>query len=155
MKRNILLIITSLILVGCHTDVVYTEFHSMPKEGWEMNNVLTYKPEITDTTQSYNLQVVLRHDETYSYQNIWMFVDIEKGEQQLLRDTIECMLANDRGEWIGNGMSVKELPMMYRENYRFTEAGEYTIKVQQGMRDTTLVGVKEVGVKIEMNEGEE
>jgi gliding motility-associated lipoprotein GldH len=65
-----------------------------------------------------------------------------------LTDTIEFYLANDRGEWLGGGLTVKELPLLYRENHQFANSGTYRLTLQQGMREETLKGVTEVGVQI-------
>ena len=83
---------------------------------------------------------------------MWLFVGVEKDSTVILTDTIEFFLANDRGEWLGGGLTVKELPLMYREKYQFANSGTYHITLQQGMREDALRGVTEVGVKISSKE---
>jgi gliding motility-associated lipoprotein GldH len=61
-------------------------------------------------------------------------------------------LANDRGEWLGSGLTIHELPLLYDDNFRFATNGEYHIAITQGMRSDTLMGIKEIGVKIIQNE---
>jgi gliding motility-associated lipoprotein GldH len=152
MKRNILILIVSLLLVGCQGDIVYTVFKSLPNVGWEADSSLCYQPVITDSVADYQMLITIRHTDAYPYQNLWLFVDIEQDSLLLTRDTIECYMANERGEWLGGGLTVHELPLLYSENYRFANSGEYQISITQGMREDTLVGIKEVGVKIIRNE---
>lgn len=152
MKRNILILIVSLLLVGCQGDIVYTVFKSLPNVGWEADSSLCYQPVITDSVADYQMLITIRHTDVYPYQNLWLFVDIEQDSLLLTRDTIECYMANERGEWLGGGLTVHELPLLYSENYQFSNSGEYQISITQGMREDTLVGIKEVGVKIIRNE---
>jgi gliding motility-associated lipoprotein GldH len=96
--------------------------------------------------------ITIRNTDAYPYQNLWLFVDIEKDSVSLRRDTIECYMANERGEWLGGGLSIHELPLLYSDSYQFANSGEYNISITQGMREDTLIGIKEVGVKIIRNE---
>lgn len=152
MKRNILILIVSLLLVGCQGDIVYTTFKSLPLVGWEADSSLCYNPVITDSVADYQMLITIRHTDAYPYQNLWLFVDIEKDSIQITRDTIECYMANERGEWLGGGLTVRELPLLYSADYQFASSGEYHISITQGMRNDTLIGIKEVGVKIIRNE---
>jgi gliding motility-associated lipoprotein GldH len=151
MKKNLLIILGSIFLVACQRDVVYTEFQSLPLRGWEADSVLHFTPSITDTTTDYQMQITVRHTDAYPYQNLWLFVDISKDSVLLTKDTIECTLANERGAWYGKGLTIHELPLLYDDQYRFANSGEYQISIQQGMRNDTLSGIKELGVKIISN----
>ena len=79
-----------------------------------------------------------------------MFVDIKQDSVLLRRDTIEAQIANARGEWYGKGMSEYTLPIIYLENTRLPQ-GEYSIGIQQGMREESLRGVSKVGLKLVKN----
>lgn len=152
MKRNLVIAIVSLLLTACGGNVVYTEFKSLPVKGWEADSLLVFEPTINDTLTDYEMQITIRHTDAYPYQNMWLFVGVEKDSTVILTDTIEFFLANDRGEWLGGGLTVKELPLMYREKYQFANSGTYHITLQQGMREDALRGVTEVGVKISSKE---
>ena len=152
MKRNLLIVIISILLVSCQDNVVYTAFKTLPLMGWEADSSLCYNPTITDSTAVYQMQITVRHTDAYPFQNLWLFVDINKDTLNIIRDTIECYLANDRGEWLGSGLTIHELPLLYDDNFRFATNGEYHIAITQGMRSDTLMGIKEIGVKIIQNE---
>ena len=74
MKRNILILIVSLLLVGCQGDIVYTVFKSLPNVGWESDSSLCYQPVITDSVADYQMLITIRHTDVYPYQNLWLFV---------------------------------------------------------------------------------
>ena len=58
-------------------------------------------------------------------------------------------LANDRGEWLGNGKNgLIEMPVLYEEEWHYPAAGEHSITLQHGMREEALRGVVSVGVEV-------
>ena len=89
MRKNILILIASLLLVGCQGDIIYTAFKTLPNTGWEADSGLCYQPVITDSIIDCQLQITIRHTDAYQYQNLWLFVDIERDSLLLTRDTIE------------------------------------------------------------------
>jgi gliding motility-associated lipoprotein GldH len=153
MKRNLLIILCSVLLAGCQRGVIYTQFVELPQSGWDAQQAITFTPTITDTITDYQLQLTLRHNDRYPYQNMWMFVEIIQ-DSLLVQpiDTIECYLANERGEWQGGGICQYELPMIYDNNYRFKNSGTYHISIKQGMRSEQLQGITAIGIKIISNE---
>ncbi len=152
MKKNLVIILCSILLASCQREVVYTQFVELPLQGWDSKKTITFTPTIIDTLTDYQLQFILRHNDQYPYQNMWMFIGIKHDSTFILTDTIECYLANERGEWLGGGISQYELPMIYENNYRFERSGIYHITIEQGMRIEQLVGITSIGVKIISNE---
>lgn len=178
MKRGIIgiIVLSSLFtaLTACDRNTVYSEFHSVPLREWYVDSVLTYRFDIADTLSTYQVLIYVRHTQQYPYQNMWLFVDWDKKEQGLYmqsdstdsvldsvcaniqtteQDTIEFYLANDRGEWLGNGKNgLTEMPVLYEENYRFSHSGEQVVRIAHGMREEPLRGISDVGIVVKRNE---
>ena len=125
MKKVLLLAISSLLLVACQQNVVFTEYESLPADGWNMDSVVVFHPTIEDSIGNYQMLISIRHTDRYPYQNMWMFVDVKQDSVLLRRDTIEAQMANARGEWYGKGLSEHTLPIIYLENITLPK-GEYT-----------------------------
>ena len=149
MIRSLLILIVSLLaLSSCQQSVVYSDFISLPAQGWHQDSVLSYDISVADSTADYGIQIIVRHTNEYPYQNLWLFVDEYAGEQHIHRDTIEAMLADDYGRWIAGGINTYELPLQYATSYRFASASLNRITIQQGMRTEQLRGISDVGVKV-------
>ena len=68
-------------------------------------------------------------------------------------DTIECILAYPDGRWVGNGSgSMRNSKILLNDRLRFPLAGDYRFEIEQAMRDTTLEGIADVGLRFEKNE---
>jgi gliding motility-associated lipoprotein GldH len=66
------------------------------------------------------------------------------------RDTIECMLAAKNGKWLGKGSGrYRDNRIWIRDNIRFPRKGEYTLRLNQAMREDVLVGISEAGIRLE------
>ena len=150
--RTIWFILLTRVLLcsACHERVVYTTFHSLPLEGWHQDSALTYTAEITDSIAQYDMLIVVRHNEEYPYQNLWLFTRSTAPDSTIAIDTLECFLADNSGKWINQSLlSTHEMPLLYMSNIRFPKIGTYTFDVVHGMRDSVLYGISQIGISIE------
>lgn len=152
MRHTIFIIpLVVLLLTSCQRMAVYSDFHSLPPHGWHEDSILTYTMNDLDTSATYEIQILLRHTSQYPYQNLWLFVDEYAGNMHIQRDTIEAMLADDYGRWLGNGINRYALPLMYEADYHFISKDNSRLTIQQGMRTEWLTGITDVGIKVIKN----
>lgn len=145
-----------LFLVSCDKERVYDEYKSLPNE-WHRDSVVSFQLEAPDTLNNYNLFINLRNNSDYKYSNLYIITEINFPYGKVISDTLQYEMAKSSGEWLGTGFGeVKESKLWYKENFRFPEAGEYSVKIQQAMRkrESTkgikkLEGITEVGFRIE------
>lgn len=149
-RRNILYILVFIgVLSGtsCQNKTIYSQVQALPLQGWAADSVLNYEVEITDTTATYDVLLFIRHTQQYAYQNMWLFVN---------NDTLEFYLADQRGQWLGNGWGrLREMPILYQHAKRFDHAGIYSYQIRQGMREACLQGINDVGLTVEKCYGKE
>jgi gliding motility-associated lipoprotein GldH len=78
-----------------------------------------------------------------------MFVSVKGPSGQHLKDTVNLVLAEPDGSWIGSGVgNLREIRLLYRDQAQFRIPGLYTFTLEQGMRKSELP-VTDVGVRIE------
>jgi len=155
-KNLAIIVLSSLLLSACGRSTMFSDYQSVDINGWQMDSVLRFDIPITDTASAYNVILHIRHTDAYPYQNMWLFVnDGTKNIGDVAKtDTIEFYLADDRGQWLGNGHAIKDMPVLYREHFQFsaenlhTSDSIYTLTIQQGMREVLLPGVCEIGVEV-------
>ena len=148
MKRVLycfLVILLAGMFTSCRHNIVYSEFISIPSGEWSIDSLPRFDFAIEDNKASYDIILYVRHTERYPYQNMWLFVQDNRQHS----DTIEFYLADDRGRWLGDKHhGFIEMPVLYESNYHFPDTGKYCISIQQGMRDSVLRGVMDIGVEI-------
>lgn len=142
----------SLLLSGCYNGLLHSQYQSVAPCGWHADSALTFTAALNDTITPCDIILHVRHSDNYPYQNLWLF--IETAYDTLSRthqyDTIQFFLADDRGQWLGNtGNGWTDMPVLYQQQQTFTQTGQYTITVRQGMRDTILKGITDIGLDIQ------
>lgn len=134
---------------SCNNNIVYDKFISTGDEGWTWNNPCEFSVDINDTTNLNNLYIQIRHTVDYPMSNLYVFVDVKGPSGQSLSDTVNFILAEQNGKWLGKGIGkLRELRFLYRKNTVFKDPGEYTFILEQGMRNQNLP-VTDVGIRIE------
>ena len=149
MKILGLVIIISTVL-SCSNSTVYKQDIKVNEQAWDYKNQLSYELELNDIHQNYNLLINLKYLKTYSYNNIFFFVDIIDPEEVIYRDTIECPMAWPSGKWMGESSGdYIEQQLIYRPNIHFPIKGTYQVKIQQAMRDTLLKKISSIGIELQ------
>ena len=147
-KQGILLVVLMALLASCGSNFIINESQSV-NQPWEINQSIDFEFHIQDSLSPYSFYINLRNDVDYNYSNIYFFIETTFPNGKSSRDTLECILADVRGKWLGKGMgSIKESSHLIRENLFFPMTGLYKMQIEQAMRDEALNGIKDVGIKI-------
>ena len=66
------------------------------------------------------------------------------------RDTIECILADNSGKWLGEGSGdIWDNQILFKKGVRFRKTGTYRFTLEQAMRVENLPLIMDVGMRIE------
>jgi gliding motility-associated lipoprotein GldH len=150
-STNLFLLLIVLVVSGCK-GVLFQHSEEVPNKIWESDRTFSFEVDVTDTVSNYDFYIDLRNSSSYPYANIYMFVNTTFPSGKTARDTVECILADKRGKWLGNGLGdVIDNHILFKQNVRFPSAGTYTFEFEQGMREEQLTGVLDVGVSIQEN----
>ncbi len=141
-----------LTLAACDRNVLYNENHDIDPQGWHMDDKQVYNIATDDTINNYVCYVDIRNCNDYAYSNIYLNIVTIYPHGEMAADTnIEFTLAQPDGRWLGrtSGRYVDgRYPLCL---FRFPEAGAYQFIVTQAMRDTSLAGIRNIGLHIERN----
>jgi gliding motility-associated lipoprotein GldH len=147
---------------SCTTIDLYEKVAPVPKHQWQSNFRPKFTFTIKDTTVPYQAFVILRHNNQYKYNNIWVNLWVKPPFDTVQKLSLELPLANKEG-WLGSGMDdvfehrvrlgnemEKLSPVqMSTDGFYFTRSGEYTFTLEQVMRDNPLLHVMNVGLRLE------
>jgi gliding motility-associated lipoprotein GldH len=151
-KRLNLPLITALCLsvacLSCKETAFYDQYQTVDNV-WEKEKEYYFTYEIEDHSALYNITLEIRNDHFYPYQNLWLFCAEEQPVGPARLDTMECILADDYGKWLGHGIFIHHTSIPVRTHYRFPGKGQYSFGIRQGMRDDRLKGIREIGLHIE------
>ena len=140
--------------IACSTPPMYSEQQSLGDEGWDFRDTAYFQTEVTDTVNHYNFYLLVRHRGDYPYRNFFVFIRNYHPELGYSIDSVECMLADGEGRWLGKGLGdVLDHKVLYKFRRRFPTGGTYRFGITHGMRDTVVPALTNIGLSIEPEEG--
>lgn len=153
MKRQIVVFVMFLgllfSLASCDPAGIYDEYVTIAKKGWYKEEAARFEVLITDTLQPVDFYLNIRNDAGYRYSNLYLFLITKFPNGNITRDTIECILADREGRWLGKGWGpVKENSVLLSKQMLFPLKGKYEFLIQQAMRTDTLKGICNIGIRI-------
>lgn len=129
--------------------MVYDDFKHIEDASWHWDDPVDFSISMDDTTSIHNILIRLRHSSNYPLSNLYMFVHMEGPSGQTMTDTINFILAENNGKWVGKGVgNIREIGYLFKRNIMFPEAGDYKVSIEQAMR-LPEIPVSEVGLRIE------
>ena len=156
-KRSPLLafsfLLCALLFASCDDARIYEENESIPETGWSHEKALVFNAEIRDPATAANFYVNVRNADGYPYSNLYLFITTKFPNGKQSNDTLECVLADDKGKWLGKGIGdIYDNQIPFKRNVRFPQAGTYTFEIRHGMRPDVVPLIMDVGLRIEKAE---
>ncbi|MFO7868796.1 MAG: gliding motility lipoprotein GldH [Bacteroidales bacterium] len=152
---TIILSISLCLFTFCSPDSTYTETHSVP-ENWSKDSVLDFNIPVKDTHNIYSITLNISNTDSYGYSNLYLFTSITFPDNKVYKDTVEFVLATDKGEWIGEeSFSTYTNTFMLRRGVKFPQPGIYTFSFEQAMRcknkSCSISGIKSITLSLIQN----
>ena len=138
------------IFASCDSKRVYEQNIDIPDYIWDKENAVYFDVPIIDTVSLHNVYINIRNASGYGYSNIYLFLDTKYPNNTISRDTIECILADPSGKWLGDGSGdIWDNQILFKKNVRFRQIGTYKFRYEQAMRMPKLPMIMDVGLRIE------
>lgn len=154
---NRLILIFSIFLSSCDSDIHYIEYNSIDGV-WHRDSVQNFNFDVDlNKTFKYSSFINLRITEAYRFNNIFLIVKLRDSLSTIYVDTLEYKLADKYGKFTGEkGINIIENSLLHKENISLENNKTYSISIEHAMRVINKVGglellegVVDVGFKIE------
>ena len=146
------LLILTVFIVSCDENRVFDKYEHIDNASWDKDSIVNFSFNLKDTLSRNQVFIKLRNTVDYSYSNIYLFTRVNFPDGKVLVDTLEYEMTTAEGNWLGDGISsVKSNILYFKKDVVFYSKGDYSVSIQHGMRDEKLIGIKDVGLRIENN----
>ena len=150
MKKLFIYLCICYLVSGCGTLDVYEKTVPFPEHEWKSNNKPSFTFTIEDTSSAYLISVILRHEDSYHFNNIWLNIATQAPGEAIKTQLINVPLADNKKGWLGTGMDdvfdhrarITRLPVKLKK-------GNYTFTLQQNMREEPLQFLLNAGIRVE------
>ena len=153
-RNNIFFVFIILVFfTSCDNNRVFEENKDIPSTSWDKNNIVEFTVPISDTVSPHNVYINIRQNGQYGNQNMYLFINIISPSGEKVRDTVNCILADAKGKWLGTGLGdIYSNQLLYKKKIGFPHAGNYKFEIEQAMRVDILKNVEDIGIRIERSE---
>lgn len=142
-----------LTLTGCDNRRVIDVFHELNDQQWAYIDTVKVALADIDTVSTYNLYINVRHSGDYAYRNLYLRLHLTNPKGETASQVVSFELANAAGRWYGKGLGdLYEYRIPWKSDVKFAYAGDYQLKIEQFMRVNPLIGISDVGARLEKAE---
>jgi gliding motility-associated lipoprotein GldH len=143
------LLIVMLTLSSCRNRSYYADSAVIPEASWSSDKPILFNAPVDDTITPFDIELTIRSNPEYPYRNLFLFFTTTSPGGVSIKDTLEYLLSDERGERFGTGAgAVKSLKVPFKVNVVFPEQGIYRFRIEQGMRREELGGIVDLGLTI-------
>lgn len=138
---------------ACEPLGVFEQQSFFPQAAWPAKTQPRFQFKVTDTAARYQLFAIVRHNDFYRYNNIWLRFTTQAPGDSLRQQLISLRLADNQKGWLGTGMDdVYEHRVRLSPQPLKLKAGTYAFQLEQMMREEPLQGILQVGIRLEKQE---
>ena len=138
---------------SCDNKRIFEQDQELPEAVWSSKNILKFEVDIKDPSTPANFYINVRNSDGYPYGNLFLLIKTIFPNGKQSNDTLECVLADEKGKWLGNGLGdIYDNQIPFKRNVRFPLAGKYMFEIQHGMRTDSIPLIMDVGLRIEKAE---
>ncbi|MCB0484132.1 MAG: gliding motility lipoprotein GldH [Flavobacteriales bacterium] len=136
-------------LQACADDSLYDSNKHFEEAVWRTTDTAVFEVPVSDTLRPLHFIANLRVSKTYAYSNVWVFLYTTSPQGVLTKDTLEFMLADPSGRWMGKGIGeFLEYDIVFKYKTFFPKIGTWRFAFEQGMRSDDLQGISSFGFRI-------
>lgn len=144
------IVVFMLFISSCDPKRVFEKNQQISDDVWNSDEKPVFEVEIEDTTAAHNFYVNVRNADGYPYSNVYIFISTVFPNQKHSMDTLECVLADETGKWLGNGLGdIYDNQILFKKGVRFPVKGKYVFTMEQAMRTDGLPLIMDIGLRIE------
>jgi len=151
-RKIIPFFIVTLLISACQKTSSYQNAEELPASGWVLGKSINFRDSLTDADpENLHYAIELRHSNIYPYQNIWLYIQTKCSDGTTRMDSIDCKLSEPNGRWLGTGwgslynisFQLPDLKIKKTSKKRW-----FSIQIQHGLRDETIKGIENIGVRL-------
>ena len=124
------------------------QFKTLPDEGWNKTMPISFEPEYSDSSTTYDIALAIRHNNDYQYSNLSLIVDLIDSVKNVSRNNIDFELSDGYGNWKGSGFgALYQSSVVIAQNVTPNQVN--TIVVWQAMNNCDVIkNVMDIGIVI-------
>lgn len=152
MRKYIVLVISTIILIGCNSNVVFKEYKAFENVSWNRHDVLNFDFQV-QKSESLDFYLALRHHTNFPFSFIKVNVTFFTPDGEMRSRDYHFRLKNRESEWKGDGMGeLWDIELPIRKEMIFNKTGMCKVSVENKMNKAETPGIIEVGLIVKKSD---
>lgn len=151
MKNKIILLLIMLMgLYSCGKQTVFEKYEKFENNTWNKSKILSFDVPIDNINKSYDVYVVVKNTDNYTYNNLYIgvYINTPAGDTRFKDYYID--LRNEDRSFTGKLInSLWETKVKIMEKATFTKAGIHKFEIYNFMQYVSLSDINEIGLVVE------
>ena len=139
------------VLSACDTNRVFEQNTDFPNHSWDVQQKPAFTFAIEDTAARYDVYFNVRHASAYGFYNLYVKHTLSGPGGPVGQPLLHQMLLMDpkTGEPKGSGTGdIYDIQLLALPKQHFAKPGNYTLTLEQYMRQAQLPGLMAVGISV-------
>lgn len=153
MFRNSILCLLGTCLAGSCIEqkTAYHSYQPVPAKGWVQRDTLFFNVPLPDSAATHwHLYAEVRNRSDYPYRDLYLIIRHNLPDTlQWKTDTVKFVLTDREGKWTGTGWNGLFQSTVPAGTVDTRHPGKYVFKVTHAMKDESLKGLNNVGIRLE------
>lgn len=146
-KSRLFIILLMIGVCSCQDNILYHSYQPTSTVGWLKDDTLSFEFQLIKQPTICELDMGIRHGETYPYQDIWICLNHNLEDSTIYKtDTIHIHLTNQTGDWAGKGIGNIKQYTTHLRTLQLTNKSGNDVKINHIMQDSLLQGINDIGI---------
>ncbi len=139
-----------LYLSSCSQPHYFEAKIKVPNQTWNYDSIVHFGVPINDSSKFYRLWLVIKHEESYPYANLWLKVITKCPCGAIKVDTVNIWFLDQHQRFIGTGIGKTWTVIWpFQDSVKFPTNGIMDVYIQHIMRKNNITGIKEIGLIVD------
>lgn len=144
------IMLLAFMLGSCGKTPMYSNTHEFQNGVWSSGAVPAFEFDVNDSTTAYDLSFLLRINNEYDFQNVWILMHTDKPDGSYSTDTVNLQLSDEQGRWLGKKSgAVYSYQAIFGRQHFFKPTGSYKIRMEHAVMEPNLRGVLDLSLLVE------
>ncbi len=149
MKKTVFGLIFIISLSACENRVVFSDYTEVPSAVWAKDKFFAFNVEIDDAEALYEIDLLIRNNDMFPRQNLWLSAVQEHNGLPIKVDTVNVFLLDEQGKWRGKGFGLGyDNQLIWKQKVKFPAKGNYIFRFGHLMRIDVLEGIERIGIEV-------
>ena len=148
MRNLVALIVLIGMLASCTEALFYDKVYSFKDQEWTQRVKPSFVVDIKEADKEYAFIINLRTTTNYKYSDLWIYMNTITPDGKKVREPFKISITNPDGSWAGIKTGTIVQNQLQFGKSKLPMKGKYTFTLEQGITNSKIDEVLDIGLSV-------